>query len=142
MKYLKFLLVAFFALSFFSCIEDGDEFMPAPNAKIEDMSQFIGKWTAYEVSKKWWDWDTRPLNPAVEASLTIRKDNSMTIVRRDIPYEGTWELSSSNNYFEIAIPEASLPVGLSVPTKWAVMRADANELWLNSGGKLVKLRKN
>jgi hypothetical protein len=141
MKYLKFLVICFFTFSFFSCIEEGDEIMPAPDAKIESMSSFLGKWTAYEVSKKWWGWDPRPLSTSIEHSLTINKNNTMTIVRRDIAYTGTWQLASTNNYFEIEIPEEQLPPNFPVPTKWAVMRADANELWLHSGGKLVKLKR-
>jgi hypothetical protein len=142
MKYLKFLIVCLFSsLTFFSCIEEGDEIMPAPDARIENMSKFLGRWNAYEVSKKWWGWDVRPLNPEIEHSLTINKDNTMTIVRRGISYTGTWELASTNNYFEISIPDEQLPPDFPVPTQWAVMRADDSELWLNSGGKLVKLKR-
>ena len=143
MKYLKIFVLVVFSLGFFSCIdEEGAYFTPASDAKIESRGILPGKWNLTEIGYKSENSVGKVGENSSEASLTFNADNSFVAIFKGSTYTGTWSLSKEMNQINIELPSEQRPAFIAhVPRTWAVMKSNANDLWLDSGEHVLKLAK-
>ena len=140
MKTLRF---SFFAIIFlmtsmiFSCVSVNDANLPEPTASATEQA-LIGNWEAYEILGGPVDDRERTIDGA---GVTITPDYGLTVYRKFQPYPGTWSLSRDGGYatFRLDIQDQySEPL---YPGTWSILKIDANEFWIATGAKRIKMRR-